>query len=53
LPSNFREKLLSFQCYVIGPRKKKHSYPTLDEMDNTAKTPVVFFEKVRILGKIY
>lgn len=40
LPSDVREKLLSFQCYVINLRKK-HSYP-LDQMGNADQTPVFF-----------
>uniref|UniRef100_A0A672HC27 HTH CENPB-type domain-containing protein n=1 Tax=Salarias fasciatus TaxID=181472 RepID=A0A672HC27_SALFA len=37
LPSDFREKLLSYQRYVLGLRKKHH-YP-LDQMGNTDQTP--------------
>ncbi|KAJ8358119.1 hypothetical protein AAFF_G00032720 [Aldrovandia affinis] len=40
LPSDFREKLLSYQRYVIKLRKK-HSYP-LDQMGNADQTPVFF-----------
>ncbi|KAK0133215.1 Pogo transposable element with KRAB domain [Merluccius polli] len=40
LPSDFREKLLSFQRYVIKLRKK-HSYP-LDQMGNADQKPVYF-----------
>uniref|UniRef100_A0A671NPD7 HTH CENPB-type domain-containing protein n=1 Tax=Sinocyclocheilus anshuiensis TaxID=1608454 RepID=A0A671NPD7_9TELE len=40
LPSDFMEKLLSFQHYVIGLRKK-HSYP-LDQMGNADQRPVFF-----------
>uniref|UniRef100_A0A673FL43 HTH CENPB-type domain-containing protein n=1 Tax=Sinocyclocheilus rhinocerous TaxID=307959 RepID=A0A673FL43_9TELE len=39
LPSDFTEKLLSFQRYVIGLRK--NSYP-LDQMGNADQTPVFF-----------
>uniref|UniRef100_A0A672HN09 HTH CENPB-type domain-containing protein n=1 Tax=Salarias fasciatus TaxID=181472 RepID=A0A672HN09_SALFA len=37
LPSDFREKLLSYQRYVLGLRKKHH-YP-LDQMGNADQTP--------------
>uniref|UniRef100_A0A672HMK3 HTH CENPB-type domain-containing protein n=1 Tax=Salarias fasciatus TaxID=181472 RepID=A0A672HMK3_SALFA len=40
LPSDFREKLLSYQRYVLGLRKKHH-YP-LDQMGNADQTPVYF-----------
>uniref|UniRef100_A0A8C6PX15 HTH CENPB-type domain-containing protein n=1 Tax=Nothobranchius furzeri TaxID=105023 RepID=A0A8C6PX15_NOTFU len=40
LPSDFAEKLQSFQRYVIGLRKK-HSY-TLDQIGNADQTPVFF-----------
>uniref|UniRef100_A0AAQ5X707 HTH CENPB-type domain-containing protein n=1 Tax=Amphiprion ocellaris TaxID=80972 RepID=A0AAQ5X707_AMPOC len=40
LPSDFGEKLLSFQRYVINLRKK-HSYP-LDQIGNADQTPVFF-----------
>ena len=40
LPSDFREKLLSYQRYVLELRKK-HDYP-LDQMGNTDQTPVYF-----------
>uniref|UniRef100_A0A3Q1GUX3 Pogo transposable element derived with KRAB domain n=1 Tax=Acanthochromis polyacanthus TaxID=80966 RepID=A0A3Q1GUX3_9TELE len=40
LPSDFREKLLSYQRYVLGLRKK-HDYP-LDQMGNADQTPVYF-----------
>ncbi|KAJ8412737.1 hypothetical protein AAFF_G00116880 [Aldrovandia affinis] len=40
LPSDFREKLLPYQRYVIKLRKK-HSYP-LDQMGNADQTPVFF-----------
>ncbi|KAK0153232.1 Pogo transposable element with KRAB domain [Merluccius polli] len=40
LPSDFGEKLLSFQRFVINLRKK-HSYP-LDQIGNADQTPVYF-----------
>lgn len=40
LPSDFGEKLLSFQHYVINLRKN-HSYP-LDQVGNADQTPVFF-----------
>ena len=40
LPSDFDEKLLSFQLYVLKLRKT-HSYP-LDQIGNADQTPVFF-----------
>ena len=40
LPSDFGEKLLSFQRFVINLRKK-HSYP-LDQIGNADQTPIYF-----------
>ncbi|XP_068179080.1 uncharacterized protein [Antennarius striatus] len=40
LPSDFGEKLLSFQRYVVNLRKK-HSYP-LEQIGNADQTPVFF-----------
>ncbi len=40
LPADFREKLVTYQRYVIKLRKK-HEYP-LDQMGNADQTPVFF-----------
>ena len=40
LPSDFGEKLLPFQRFVINLRKK-HSYP-LDQIGNADQTPIYF-----------
>uniref|UniRef100_A0A668AVM8 Pogo transposable element derived with KRAB domain n=1 Tax=Myripristis murdjan TaxID=586833 RepID=A0A668AVM8_9TELE len=46
LPADFREKLVTYQRYVINLRKK-HEYP-LDQMGNADQTPSTGNEKSRV-----